>query len=94
MAAGPIADAWNPPAGQPATARDGFTLIELLILGVLAAIALPAFFNQTTKAGDAKTKELAHTAQTAMEACATDKDGTYSKTSASLPTSSARPAAR
>jgi type IV pilus assembly protein PilA len=59
----------------------GFTLIELLvvmlILGILAAIALPAFFNQKEKAGDAKAKETAHTAQVAMETCFTDKNGTY-----------------
>ena len=59
----------------------GFTLIELLvvmlILGILAAIALPAFFNQKSKAGDAKAKEYAHTAQVAMETYATDNDGSY-----------------
>ncbi|HEX7059148.1 MAG TPA: type II secretion system protein [Solirubrobacterales bacterium] len=58
----------------------GFTLIELLvvmlILGILAAIALPAFFNQKDKAGDAKAKETAHSAQVAMETCFTD-NGSY-----------------
>jgi type IV pilus assembly protein PilA len=58
----------------------GFTLIELLvvmlILGILAAIALPAFFNQKDKAGDAKAKEYVHSAQVAMETCFTDK-GAY-----------------
>jgi type IV pilus assembly protein PilA len=62
----------------------GFTLIELLvvmlILGILAAIALPAFFNQKEKAGDAKAKETAHSLQVAMETCATDNNGVYSKT--------------
>lgn len=60
--------------------ESGFTLIELLvvmlILGILAAIALPAFFNQKDKAGDAKAKETAHSAQVAIETCFTDK-GTY-----------------
>jgi type IV pilus assembly protein PilA len=59
----------------------GFTLIELLvvmlILGILAAIALPAFFNQKEKAGDAKAKENAHTAQVAVETYATDNNGSY-----------------
>lgn len=61
--------------------ESGFTLIELLvvmlILGILAAIALPAFFNQKDKAGDAKAKEYVHTAQVAMETYATDKNGSY-----------------
>lgn len=61
--------------------ESGFTLIELLvvmlILGILAAIALPAFFNQKDKAGDAKAKEYVHSAQVAMETYSTDNNGSY-----------------
>ena len=45
----------------------------MLILGNLAAIALPAFYNQKTKANDAKAKVIAHAAQVAMETCATGR---------------------
>jgi type IV pilus assembly protein PilA len=61
--------------------ESGFTLIELLvvmlIIGILAAIAIPTFFNQREKARDAGAKEMAHTAQVAMETYATDNNGNY-----------------
>jgi type IV pilus assembly protein PilA len=61
--------------------ESGFTLIELLvvmlILGILAAIAIPAFFNQRDKAQDSDAKVTARTAETAMETYATDNGGDY-----------------
>jgi type IV pilus assembly protein PilA len=59
----------------------GFTLIELLvvmlILGILAAIAIPAFFNQREKANDAQAKSMARTAETAAETYSTEHGGEY-----------------
>ncbi len=63
----------------------GYTLIELLtvllVIGVLAAIAIPTFLNQQGKAYGAGAKELAHSAQLAAEAFATDNRGSYTNLS-------------
>jgi type IV pilus assembly protein PilA len=54
----------------------------MVIIGLLAAIAIPAFFSQRSKANDASAKEAVRSVQTALETYATQNSGSYSNATA------------
>ena len=66
---------------QVLSSEKGFTLVELLvvilIIGILAAIAIPAFLSQTSKASDAAAKTQVGTLEVAEKSYAIEHSGSF-----------------